>query len=45
MAHHSARRAALRFEQPQPWSMDADIQAETSELTLSATAPLTFWVS
>lgn len=45
MAHHSARRVALRFEQPQPWSIDADLHPETRELALSATAPLAFLVS
>ncbi len=42
VTHHPARRVHLRFEAPQSWSIDADVQPETAELELSATPPLRF---
>jgi len=44
VTHHSTRRAHLRFETPQAWSIDADLHPATTELELSATPPLRFLV-
>ncbi|HJO22645.1 MAG TPA: diacylglycerol kinase family protein [Myxococcota bacterium] len=45
VTHHSVRRARLRFETPQAWSIDADLHPKTRELELSATPPLRFLTS
>ncbi|MEE2677196.1 MAG: diacylglycerol kinase family protein [Myxococcota bacterium] len=42
IAHHAAQHVQVRFETPQPWSLDADVYPETLGLELSATAPLRF---
>jgi diacylglycerol kinase family enzyme len=39
---HAAHRVVLRFPEPQPWSIDADIHPPQRELELCATAPLRF---
>ena len=40
--HHPARRVELRFESPQPWSVDADLYPPATALRLSAWAPIRF---
>ena len=40
--HHPARRVELRFETPEPWSVDADLYPPASVLRLSAWAPIRF---
>lgn len=40
--HHPARRVELRFESPEPWSIDADLYPPATELRLSAWAPIRF---
>ncbi len=40
--HHPARQVELRFESPQPWSVDADLYPPASSLRLSAWAPIRF---
>jgi diacylglycerol kinase (ATP) len=40
--HHSARRVELRFESPEPWSVDADLYPPATTLRLSAWAPIRF---
>jgi len=40
--HHAARRVELRFESPEPWSMDADLYPPATTLQLSAWAPIRF---
>ena len=42
MRHYSAKRVALRFAEPQPWSVDADLHPATTRFTLEATEPLRF---
>lgn len=42
IAHRAAQHVRMRFETPQPWSIDADVHPETTALELSATAPLRF---
>jgi diacylglycerol kinase family enzyme len=42
--HHPARRARLRFAQPQPWSLDADLYPPAPELVLAASPPLLFLI-
>jgi diacylglycerol kinase family enzyme len=44
LQHFAARGVELRFEDPQPWSLDADIFEPTREIALLATAPLRFLV-
>ncbi len=39
---YAARSVHLRFAEPQPWSLDADVYPPASELELRATAPLRF---
>ncbi len=39
---YAARSVQLRFAEPQPWSIDADVYPPASELELRATAPLRF---
>jgi diacylglycerol kinase family enzyme len=40
--HHPARSVSLRFESPEPWSMDADLYPPATALRLSAWAPIRF---
>jgi diacylglycerol kinase family enzyme len=42
--HHSARHVRLRFDEPQPWSLDADVFPPTREIDLRATSALRFLV-
>lgn len=42
LEHHPARRVELRFETPEPWSMDADLYPPAKTLKLSAGAPVRF---
>ena len=42
MKHYSARRVDLRFAEPQPWSLDADLYPAAARLTLEVTEPLRF---
>jgi len=44
LRHFAAQRVELRFEEPQPWSLDADVFDATRELELLATTPLRFLV-
>ena len=44
LRHFSARRVAMRFEEPEPWTIDADLFAPARALELSASAPLRFLV-
>src|SRR5215470_4284927 len=44
LRHFSARRVALRFETPEPWTIDADVFAATRRLELDASPPLRFVV-
>jgi diacylglycerol kinase family enzyme len=44
VAHHPARRARLRFAEPQPWSLDADLYPPAAELELAASRPLRFLI-
>ncbi|MGI9590518.1 MAG: diacylglycerol kinase family protein [Myxococcota bacterium] len=39
---HAASRVVLRFPEPQPWSIDADLYPPAEELALEATAPVRF---
>ena len=41
-ANTSNTRVELRFESPQPWSMDADLYPPATSLRLSAWAPIRF---
>jgi len=40
--HHPAGSVELRFETPEPWSVDADLYPPASRLRLSAWAPIRF---
>jgi diacylglycerol kinase family enzyme len=42
LRHYPARHVRLRFDEPQPWSVDADVFPPTRELELRATRPLRF---
>ena len=42
MRHFSARRVSLRFPEPQPWSVDADLHPPARSLELDASEPLRF---
>jgi diacylglycerol kinase family enzyme len=44
LSHHEARRVRVRFEQAQPWSVDADVFAPAIALELCASPPLRFVV-
>ena len=44
LRHFSARRVAMRFETPEPWTIDADLFPPTRALELTASAPLRFLV-
>lgn len=39
---HAAHQVRVRFSEPQPWSLDADVYPPARELELRATAPLRF---
>ena len=41
---HAARHVRLRFAEPEPWSLDADLYDPVRELELRATAPLRFLI-
>jgi hypothetical protein len=43
LRHHSVARAVLRFERPQPWMIDAELQPPAARLELSLTPPLCLW--
>ncbi len=42
LRHHPARSVELRFESPEPWSVDADLYPPATGLRLSAWAPIRF---
>jgi diacylglycerol kinase (ATP) len=44
LRHHCARRVSLRLPEPQPWSIDADLQPLSRSLEIEATEPLRFVV-
>ncbi len=44
LQHHRARQVLLRFDAPEPWSVDGDVYAPTLGLELEATHPLRFLV-
>jgi diacylglycerol kinase family enzyme len=44
LRHFSAQRVAMRFEEPEPWTVDADLFAPTRALELTASATLRFLV-
>ncbi|MCP4003988.1 MAG: hypothetical protein GY725_07315 [bacterium] len=42
LEHHSAARVSVRFDTPQPWSVDADLVAPTEALEICPTPPIRF---
>jgi diacylglycerol kinase family enzyme len=44
LEHYSAARVSLRFDRPQPWSVDADVFPDAIGIELAATRPLRFLV-
>ncbi len=42
LKHYSAERISVRFETPQPWSMDADLFDPVASLEIGPTPPLRF---
>lgn len=42
LSHHPARQVSLRFPEPQPWSIDADLHPPSRSLEIEASEPLRF---
>jgi len=45
LRHHSARQVSLRFLEPQPWSIDADLHPPARSLEIQATEAIRFVTS